>query len=337
MNVWELLTLEPDRTPLDYAVLRASRRAMATHFEVLLPFGNPQGQFAAEAALDEIDTLEEQLTVYQQTSEVSYLNNNAFGSAIAVEPQLFDLLHRAAHLSYETEGAFDIATGALSKVWGFYQRQGRVPSPQERSEAMARTGSRFLAFDADHKTVRFLRDGLEINLGGIGKGYALDRAMNLLRQDWGIRNGLIHGGSSSVIASGSLNPDGRGWPIRVKHPWLEGVQLGTLFLCNAAMGTSSATFQHFEYNGKKLGHVIDPRTGWPAMGVQQVSVIAPTAADADAISTALFVMGPELAERWCRARPEIGVILLAEGEETPVTWNLPQQLFQPSLPAAKAS
>lgn len=331
-DLWNLLS---DDTPAadDFAVLRVHRWAMATNFEVLLPFGNPAGQFAAEDALDVIDDLEDQLSVFRPTSEVSRLNETAFAGPVAVELRLFDLLHHAAHLSHETHGAFDIATGALTKAWGFYQRQGRVPSPTERAAATAKSGSRFLAFDADAKSVRYLRDGLEINLGGIGKGYALDRAADVLTRKYGIRCGLIHGGLSSVRAVGSLLPDGRGWPVAVKHPWAAGVHLGTVWLAGRAMGTSSATFQHFEYNGQKLGHVLDPRTGWPATGVAQVSVIAPTAAEADALSTALFVLGPAAAEQWCRTRPEVGVLMLADGDAAPRAWNLPRGLFQPSPPA----
>ena len=333
MNFWDLLTVDSDTLETEFAVLRVSRQAMATHFEVLLPFGNPAMQLAAESALDVIDELEEQLSVYKPTSEVTHLNEHAFAEPVKLEPRLFQLLLRAAHLSYETQGAFDIATGALTKTWGFYQRQGRVPTPMERSQAMESTGSRFLAFDADGQSVRYLRNGTEINLGAIGKGYALDRAVEVLRDEYGVRRALIHGGSSSVRSIGSLNPDGRGWPVRLKHPWREDVSLGTLFLADACMGTSSATYQHFEYNGKKLGHVLDPRTGWPATGVQQVSVIAPTAADADALSTALFVLGPEVAERWCRSRPDVAVLMLADGETELRTWNLPRNLFLPSLPA----
>ena len=333
MNLWDFLTVDSRSLENEYAVLRASRQAMATHFEVLLPFGNPAMQAAAEAALDEIDALEEQLSVYKPSSEVSHLNREAHKQPVRIERRLFDLLLSSARLSHDTHGAFDIATGALTKAWGFYQRQGRVPTPTERARAAGATGSRFLALDADALTVRFLREGLEINLGAIGKGHALDRAAAILQGEHGIRQGLIHGGSSSVRAIGSLHPDGRGWPVRLRHPWRDDIHLGTLFLADASMGTSSATYQHFEYNGKKLGHVLDPRTAWPATGVWQVSVIAPTAAEADALSTALFVLGPEAADRWCRTRPGVAVLMLAEGETELRTWNLPRNLFQPSLPA----
>lgn len=337
MNFWDLLSVESRDLENEYAVLRATRQAMATHFEVLLPFGNSEMQLAADAALDVVDELEEQLSVYKPTSEVSYLNQQASEAPTKLEPQLFNLLLHSAHLSHQTQGAFDIATGALTKAWGFYQRQGRVPTPMERSKAMEAVGSRYLAFDQERQTVRYLRNGLEINLGAIGKGYALDRAVEVLKQQFNVKCGLMHGGNSSVRAIGSLNPDGRGWPVGLKHPWREDISLGTVYLSDCSMGTSSATYQHFEYNGNKLGHVLDPRTGWPATGVQQVTVIAPSAADADALSTALFVLGPEMAERWCRSRPDVAVIMLVHGECELKTWNLPRNLFQSSLPAPRAS
>src|SRR5207249_3005020 len=113
-----------------------------------------------------------------------------------VAPTLFHLIEFSAQLTRQTQGAFDIATGALTKAWGFYKRQGRVPTPAERAAAMSRTGTRFIALDRERRTVRFLRQGLEINLGGIGKGYALDRTAALLRSEWGIDSGLVHGGLS---------------------------------------------------------------------------------------------------------------------------------------------
>src|SRR4051812_3149961 len=325
-----LLGDEPLAPVVDVAVLRASRRAMATTFEVLLPFGSPLAQPAAEAALDLIDELEDQLTVFCDHSEVSRLNATAADHAVEVVPNLFDLIEYAAHVTRQTTGAFDIATGALIKAWGFYRRQGRVPTPAERAAAMGRTGTRFLALDRDRRSVRYLRQGLEINLGGIGKGYALDRAAELLVRDWGVSSALLHGGSSSVRAIGTPPGQPRGWPVTIKHPWGPDRRLGTLYLDHAALGTSAATFQHFEYNGRKLGHLLDPRTGWPAEGMEQVSVVAPTAAEADALSTAFFVLGVEPTARFCRSRPDVGVVLLPAGQDRPQTFNLNGRSFQPA-------
>jgi thiamine biosynthesis lipoprotein len=317
----------------DVAVLRAARRAMATLFEVLVPFGSPDAQPAAEAALDLIDDLEDQLTVYRDHSEVCRLNATAADRPVEVEAALFDLIDLASRVTRQTNGAFDIATGALIKAWGFYRRQGRVPTPAERATALAATGTRFIDLDRDRRTVRFLRNGLEINLGGIGKGYALDRAADLLRRDWGLGSALLHGGASSVRAVGAPPGQPRGWPVALKHPWDPDRRLGTLYLNDAALGTSAATFQHFEYNGKKLGHLLDPRNGWPAEGVEQVSVIAPTAAEADALSTAFFVLGAEPTARFCQARPNVGVVLLPAGHDWPLTWNLTARTYSPGVPA----
>jgi thiamine biosynthesis lipoprotein len=327
-----LLGDEPVAPVVDVAVLRASRRAMATTFEVLLPFGSPQAQSSAEAALDLIDELEDRLTVFRDHSEVSRLNATAGDHPVEVAANLFDLIEFAAHVTRQTSGAFDIATGALVKAWGFYRRQGRVPTPVERAAAMARTGTRFIALERERRTVRYLRQGLEINLGGIGKGYALDRAAELLVREWGAISALLHGGSSSVRAIGTPPGQPRGWPVTIKHPWEPDRRLGTLFLADNGLGTSAATFQHFEYNGRKLGHLLDPRTGWPAEGIEQVSVVAPTAAEADALSTAFFVHGVEPAARFCRTRPDVGVVILPTGQDRPLTFNLSPKSYSPSPP-----
>jgi thiamine biosynthesis lipoprotein len=323
---------DPPEPLVDVAVLRASRPAMATVFEVLLPFGKPIAQMAAEAALDRIDDLEDQLTIFRDTSEVSRLNATAASRPVTVERGLFDLIAFAARITRQTQGAFDIATGALTKAWGFYRRQGRVPTPAERATAMTRTGTRFLILDHDHRTVKYLRPGLEINLGGIGKGYALDRAAELLRADWDVGSGLLNGGMSSVRAVGSPPGQPRGWPVALRHPWEPGRELGMLYLSDAGLGTSAATFQHFEYNGRKLGHLLDPRVGWPAAGVEQVSVVAPTAAEADALSTAFFVLGPAATARFCESRPDVGVVMLPTNADRPRTFNLAPETFSPRVP-----
>jgi len=311
----------------DYALLRASRRAMATLFEVMLPFGMPAGPAAAGAALDLIDELEDQLTVYRPHSEVSRLNDRAPFEDVPVEEKLFNLLSFAAALTRETRGAFDVATGALIKTWGFYQRSGRVPSVAERAAAMERTGIRHVILDGRHQTVRYLRPGLEINLGGIGKGYALDRASELLRQEWDVDSALLHGGTSSVVAIGVPPRHPAGWLVAIKHPWDESRSIGLVHLRGQALGTSAATHQYFEYNGRKLGHLLDPRKAWPAEGVEQVSVVAPTAAEADALSTAFFVMGLEETRAYCQTHPQIGAVIVVDNDAEPIALNLSPERF----------
>jgi thiamine biosynthesis lipoprotein len=300
--------------PDDVALLRLSRRAMATTFEVLLPCGTPFGVEAAEEALDEIDRLEAQLTVYREESEVSRLNRHAPLSWIPVEEGLFALLAQAARLSADTAGAFDISVGALIKAWGFYRRRGRVPSEEERADVLPRTGMRHVLLDPERRAVHYDVPGLEINLGSIGKGYALDRAAVHLRERWSVRCGLLHGGHSSILALGSEPGQRRGWAVGVRHPWERDRRLAVVWLRDRALATSAATFQHLEYNGRKLGHILDPRTGWPAEGIASATVLAPTAAAADALATAFYILGEDGARAYCAAHPDVGALLLPGGE-----------------------
>ncbi|MBN9524301.1 FAD:protein FMN transferase [bacterium] len=326
----ELLFQDDPAPPVGYALVRVSRRAMATTFEVALPFGTPDAIPAAEAALDLIDDLEDQLTVYRDHSEVSRLNMTVYDAPVELEPQLFDLLARCAGWTRETDGAFDVATGALVKVWGFYRREGRIPTPREQADAMSRTGMRHVVLNAG--AIRFRVPGLELNLGAVGKGYALDRAAELLRREWGVRSALLHGGGSSVLAVGTPPDDIRGWPINLRHP-TEDRSLGTVYLADRGLGTSAATFQFFEYNGRKYGHVLDPRTGRPAAGTASASVTAPTAAEADAMSTAAFVAGATAADRLTRTRPHLGAVVLADAAHPPAAFNLAPDEYAPPDPA----
>jgi FAD:protein FMN transferase len=317
--------------PQEVALCRYARAAMATQFEVILPFGTPDATRLAERALDEIDRLEDQMTVFREHSEVSRLNRLAAEGPVTLEERLYGLLVRAARLTQETEGAFDVTTGALTKAWGFYRRQGQVPSAEERADVLQRVGMRHVELDHQRRSVRYLRRGLEINLGSIGKGYALDCAAELLHRE-GVSVGLIHGGHSSILAIGRDPTDRRGWGVGVRHPWQPERRLAVLRLRDRALGTSAATFQHLEYNGRKLGHILDPRSGWPAEGVASATVVAPTAAQADALATAFFILGVDGTSAYCQAHPEVGALLLPADESAPVVINLDPQAVE-LLPA----
>lgn len=314
----ELVPLPVEAPESDIQLLRMARRAMATTFEVVLPYGTDCGLDIGAAALDRIDELEAQLTVYRDSSEVSQLNRLAPYLPVGVEPGLFALLQLAARITDETGGAFDVTAGALVKAWGFYRGPRRVPSPLEIASALDRVGMDKVVLDPAKKTVSFSRPGLEINLGGIGKGYALDRTAELIATYWDLPAFLLHGGFSSVYAHGAPPGSERGWPIDISHPWQPGEKVARVWLRDRALGTSAATYQHLEHEGRKLGHVLDPRSGWPAEGVASASVLAPTAAEADALSTAFFILGVDAAAQYCDSHPSIGAVLLREGDATPI-------------------
>lgn len=310
----EAETSSPPPTPETY-LLQFGRRAMACQFEVFLNAGQyDDGADVALEALDFVDRLEEQLTVYRDTSEISRLNRFAAKSAVEVEPRLFELLRRAVWLFRETDGAFDITAGPLTKVWGFYRRSGSIPDAEALAEALSRVGSDSLEFDDANQTVRFLTADMEINLGAIGKGYALDRVAEQMLA-LGVEHFLWHGGQSSVLARGACGPQAAGgWTVDLRHPLRPERSIVEIRLRDRALGTSGAGTQFFRHAGRRYGHILDPRTGWPAEDVYSTTVLASTAADADALATALYVLGRDRAVAWCEGHPEIGLLMFLPGD-----------------------
>ena len=287
---------------------------MATLFEVRLGAGVPGAVELASRALDLIDALEAQLTVYRDDSEVSRLNATAHLGPVQVEPGLFALLETAQRLGDETGGAYDVTTGALSVAWGFFKGPRRVPDPVSLADARAHTGRHLLRLDPVRKSVAFERPGVLINLGSIGKGYAVDRAASILHDHWWPTSALVHGGHSSLFALGS--PPGRfgdRWEVALRNPFRLEVPLGLLRLRNRGLGTSGTDFQRFEAGGRAFGHILDPRTGEPAQGPAGVTVLAPTAAVADALSTAFFLLGRDAAAGYVQTHPEIAAVFVEAG------------------------
>jgi thiamine biosynthesis lipoprotein len=293
-----------------------SRRAMGTVFSVQMPVNLATGQTLATRALDEIDRLERVFTVYQAGSEVSRLNQLAHERPISMSDEVFDILSLAQRLNAETAGAFDVTTGPFSKAWGFFERRPRIPTEDARAAASRVVGMDHVRLDHASRTLQFDTPGIEINLGSIGKGYALDRAADLLRRG-SVRAALLDAGRSSVLAIGHP-PEERGWLIGIADPRRPEVArprsflgvVARIWLRDRALATSAATYQFIDHNGKRLGHTIDPRTGWPAQGIESATVLAPTAAEADALSTAFFIMGVDAALAYCASHPSISAIMV---------------------------
>ena len=286
------------------AFVHFRRRAMGCVFEVVFPAAapspeaarsgprGPSGSRGAQEALDRVDALDRQLSIYREDSEVSALNRRAGAGPVVVEAGLFALLEECERYRGETAGAFDVVSGG--------------------------SGESRLHLDPAERTVSLAR-GSAISFDAVGKGYAVDRAAALLRAR-GVEAAIVNSGHSSMYAIGApvpLDParvlpwaQPRGWRVRVERPEItaEGVSgsLGTVWLRNRALGTSAL-------GGRR--EILDPRTGAAAGGARGVTVLAPTAAAADALSTAFMVLGAEGAADYCRAHADIGV-LMYDGEKT---------------------
>jgi len=292
---------------------------MACRFEVVLPDGDAVHMAAARAALDEADRLEALLTVFRDTSALVRVNRTAAQGPVHAEPELFDLVEIAKRMHAATGGAFDITSTPLSRCWGFLRREGRLPPPEEIDAARARVGMQHVELDPAHRTIHFRRPGLELNLGAIGKGYALDRMARLL-SSLECRRAVLSAGGSSVVAIGGGEPglsgvEGPGWLIDLKSRRISRDRIARLRLRDGALATSGAGEQFVDVNGTRYGHVLDPRTGWPASGVTSVSVVTRYAAVADALSTGCLVAGEPLAASYAAANPETLIVLTPEGSE----------------------
>jgi FAD:protein FMN transferase len=304
-----VLDSQPQRVAPDAGpTIRLQTRAMACEFAVVMNPGPPWQVMLASDALDMIHALEAQMTVYRAESELSKLNRRAATKAVEVEPRLFELLNQAREISEETSGAFDPTSGPLIALWRKCRAEGRIPTDAEITATLAIVGMNHVHFDPSNKSIAFDRPGVELNLGAIGKGHAVDRAAAFLLQErldaW-----LLHGGYSSLLVHGP-HAGRDAWPIGVRNPLLPHERLGTILLRDQALATSGSNVQYFRHAGRRYGHILDPRTGWPPTHLLSVSVVAPTAAMADALSTAFFVAGVENSLRYCDNHPEIGAIFV---------------------------
>lgn len=272
---------------------------------------------AVEDAFEEVQRLDDLLSNYKPASEWSKVNREAYDGPVQVSPELFSLLQRCVDYSRQSEGAFDVTVGPLMKLWGFYKGQGRVPHRSEIRTAMARIGWEAIRLDAATRTVRFARP-VEIDPGGIGKGYAVDRMAVILRER-GISSGLISAGRSSIYGIGVPPSEPRGWRVEVPYPRNPRQNFAEVFLRNESMSTSGSTEKFFQAGGRTYSHIMDPRAGRPATGMLQVSVVAPRTIDSEAWTKPYFVLGREWAARHkpkefrvflCEDRTEIACVSL---------------------------
>ncbi len=299
------------------AHVHASRRAMACEFAVQYHEADSHMQEEVLAALDLIERVEDQLTIYRDDSEVIEINQQAANGPVEVDGELFALLQRCQQLNRDTAGTFDITSGPLSRVWGFLQREGRLPESSEIEAALALVGAENIVLDAESQTVCYREPGVEINFNSIGKGYALDRAAALL-DEADHTDYLWHGGGSSVLARGENRGSRKAcWTIGLRHPLQPERRLAEFHLRNRALATAGGATQFFEHEGRQFSHILDPRTGWPATEVLTATVLAPTAALADGLATAFFVLGVEASEEYCSQHQEIAAVLVCPSETLP--------------------
>jgi thiamine biosynthesis lipoprotein len=264
---------------------------MGTTFSVVLYGSDPAAMsHAADAAFEEAHRLDALLSNYLPESEWSRVNREAAAHPVPVSPELFRLLSDCTDYSRATEGTFDLTVGPLMRAWGFFGGEHHVPSHEELAAARKLVGYEHVQLNAADRTVRFDHAGVEIDPGGVGKGYAVDRMVEILRAR-GIHNGLIAASGSTIFGLGNPPDEPRGWRISIADPWDHRNNAAQVFLNDQSLSTSGTYEKSFRVDGHRYSHIMDPRSGVPAEAAVQVTVIAPRAIDSEVWAKPFFIQG----------------------------------------------
>jgi FAD:protein FMN transferase len=269
-----------------------SHPAMATEYSLHFYAGSQEAaEEIAEVVFQEIDRVEELLSNYRESSELSRINREACDGEVTTDPETFRFLEASLEWSARSHGAFDITVGKLMKIWGFFGAGGARPLEEDVAAARSQTGWEKVQLDGARRTVRFLSPGIELDPGGIGKGYAVDCAVKVLRSRQ-IAAAVLSAGGSTIYALGA--PPGEcGWKVHVPAPGDETKVVSTVTLRDTSLSTANRSQKYFVDKDHLYGAIMNPRTLRPMEGVLQTTAISPSATDSDALSNALFVSGPQ--------------------------------------------
>ena len=293
----------------------ASQLHMGVTFKLVFYAPNQQtANAAAQAAFARIAELNQVMSDYDPASELSRLCDTAgSGQAVAISADLMRVLTISQDLARRTDGAFDVTVGPVVRLWRRARRMKAMPSDKRLAEALAATGFRHLELNAERGAAKLLRPGMQLDLGGIGQGYAADEAMKVFRRH-GISRALVD--ASGDIAVGDPPPGKSGWRIGVA-PLDQSNQSPSryLLLSNMAVSTSGDAFQSVELGGKRYSHIVDPRTGLGLTDRSSVTVIAPDATTADSLATAVSVLGPGAGLKLIEATPGAAALIVRDDGE----------------------
>lgn len=258
-------------------------------------------------AVDEIERIENLISSWDDNSQTSKINRNSGIKPVEVDLELFQLIERAIAISHLTDGAFDISYASMDKIWKFDGSMKEMPSEDEIKASVEKVGFKNIILDKSKNTVFLKLKGMKIGFGAIGKGYAADKAKELLMSK-GVTAGIIN-------ASGDMNtwgkqPNGSDWKVAITNPLNKNKAFALLPINNSAVVTSGNYEKFVNFNGIRYSHIIDPRTGYPSSGIISVTVFAPKAELADALATSVFVMGKDTGLDRINQLPNIECIII---------------------------
>lgn len=283
-------------------------KLMGSRFDITVVAKDPvEANKHINLAINEITRIEQLISSWDPKSQTSEINRNAGIKPVKVDSELFDLIQRGIGISKLTDGAFDISYASMDKIWKFDGSMTEMPSTDSIKASVSKVGYRNIVLDNENNTVFLKLKGMKIGFGAIGKGYAADKAKNLL-----ISKGVVAG---IINASGDMNtwgkqPDGSEWKVAITNPMDKNKVFALLPINNGAVVTSGNYEKYVTFNDVRYTHIIDPRTGYPATGIISVTVFAPKAELADALATSVFVMGIEVGLNRIEQLPQVECIII---------------------------
>jgi len=287
-------------------VNRFSRPLLGTIINLTIISDESDAISAADEVFSEIERIEEAMSPYRDSSDVYRINRHAFRGPVPVSGETAALIRRSLDISAETGGAFDITFASLSGLWNFRKKPFVPPSAREVRARLHLVDYRRVVLDREKNTVRFASGGMKIGLGGIAKGYAVKRGIDILRKR-GIRDAIVEEGGDLQVMGTKY---GKRWVTGLRHPREESLVLALKLDDGDSIATSGDYERFAMYKGRRYHHIMDPRTGFPASGFSSVSVVSSDPVVSDSYATAIFVMGPERSREFLKKREDLKVILI---------------------------
>ncbi|MFM7895982.1 MAG: FAD:protein FMN transferase, partial [Flavobacterium sp.] len=250
-----------------------------------------EGNYFTTLAIDEVKRIENLISDWIPTTQISKVNQNAGIQPVKVDQEVYDLVERAIKISKLTSGAFDISYASMDKIWKFDGSMKEMPSEDAIKKSVEKVGYQNIILNSKDTTIFLKNKGMKLGLGGIGQGYIADKVKVLL-QVKGCKSGLVN--VSGDINTWGKQPDGQSWTVGIVNPMNKNKVFATFPLDDSAVETSGSYEKYVTFNGKRYSHIIDPRTGYPASGIVSVSVFAKQTEIADALATGIFVLGVEV-------------------------------------------
>ena len=301
-------------------IIKKSAYLMGSDFEItVVTESRVEGIKAIQLAVEEINRIENLISSWKTTSETSKINQAAGITPVKVSKELFELIDRSLKISKLTDGAFDISYASMDKIWKFDGSMTTFPPEEQIKNSISKVGYEHVLLNPENSSVFLKLKGMKIGFGAIGKGYAADQAKSLL-QDMGIAAGIIN--ASGDINSWGTKPDGANWQVAITNPLKKDSSYGTFPIYNQAVVTSGNYEKFVKFNGKQYSHIIDPRTGYPSSGILSVTIFAPKAELADALATAVFVLGADIGLDRINQLMQVECILVKEDGSVEFSKNI---------------